>query len=166
MTSSFSRRAFLAGSSALALGMSGPSIAGHPILLVRGAIEGADASGNRRFDLEALQAMPQTSFKTATPWNKTPVTYSGVAVGTFLSALKAKGTRLRLIALNDYAVVADVEDLADNGAILAIAKDGVALPISDKGPIFVVFPFDRDSRLRSDSFYLYAVWQLCQIDVL
>jgi hypothetical protein len=166
MTSSFSRRAFLAGSSAFALGLAGPSIAGTPILLVRGAIEGADAAGDRRFDLEALQAMPQTAFKTATPWNKTPVTYSGVAVGTFLSSLKAKGSRVRLIALNDYAVVADIEDLASNGAILAIAKDGAPLPISDKGPIFVVFPFDRDSKLRSDSFYLYAVWQLCQIDVL
>lgn len=164
--STVSRRTFLAGSSALALGLARPSAAGTPILTVRGAIDGADASGNRRFDLEALQAMPQTAFKTATPWNKQPVTYSGVAVGTFLSALKAKGTRVRLIALNDYAVVADIEDLTSNGAILAIAKDGAALPISDKGPIFVVFPFDRDSKLRSDSFYLYAVWQLCQIDVL
>lgn len=166
MMRTVSRRAFLAGSSAFALGLAGPSIAGTPILLVRGAIEGADAGGNRRFDLEALQAMPQTSFKTATPWNKTPVTYSGVAVGTFLSSLKARGSRVRLIALNDYAVVADIDDLASNGAILAIAKDGAPLPISDKGPIFVVFPFDRDSKLRSDSFYLYAVWQLCQIDVI
>lgn len=166
MMRNVSRRAFLAGSSALALGLSGPSIAGTPILLVRGAIEGADADGNRRFDLAALQAMPQTTFKTATPWNKTPVTYSGVAVGAFLTSLKARGSRVRLIALNDYAVVADIDDLASNGAILAIAKDGAALPISDKGPIFVVFPFDRDSKLRSDSFYLYAVWQLCQIDVL
>lgn len=165
MMSSFSRRAFLAGSSACVLGWSAPSLAGNPILLVRGAIEGTDAGGNRRFDLEALQAMPQTAFKTSTPWNKTPVTYSGVAVSTLLSALKAKGTRLRLIALNDYAVVAEAEDLTRNGAILAIARDGAALPISDKGPIFVVFPFDRDARLRSDSFYLYAVWQLCQIDV-
>jgi hypothetical protein len=114
----------------------------------------------------ALQAMPQTSFKTATPWQKLPATYSGVALGTFLSLLKAKGTKVRLLALNDYAVVADIKELVGNGALLAIARDGVALPISDKGPIFVVFPFDSDAKLRTDSVYLHSVWQLCQIDVL
>ncbi|MES2532712.1 MAG: twin-arginine translocation signal domain-containing protein [Pseudomonadota bacterium] len=167
MMRTVNRRDFLVRSSgALAGAMALPAFASTPVLTVRGAIEGVDASGNRRFDLAALQAMPQSSFKTATPWQKQPAVYSGVAVGTFLSALKAKGTKLRLIALNDYAVVADIKELTGNGAILAIARDGVALPISDKGPIFVVFPFDSDAKLRTDSFYLHSVWQLCQIDVL
>lgn len=164
------RRSFLALSSCLVGGWSGwlakPAAAAAPILTVRGAIDGIPQGGSRRFDLEALQAMPQTSFKTATPWHKQSTTYSGVAVGTFLTLIKAKGTRLRLIALNDYAVVADVKELTGNGAIFAIAKDGVPLPISDKGPIFVVFPFDSDAKLRTDSIYLHSVWQLCQIDVL
>lgn len=143
-----------------------PAAASAPILTVRGAVDGLAPGGSLRFDLEALQAMPQTAFRTATPWHKQPVTYSGVAMGTFLSRVKAKGAKVRLIALNDYAVVADIQSLVGNGAILAIARDGVPLPIADKGPIFVVFPFDSDAKLRTDSVYLHSVWQLSQIEVL
>lgn len=161
------RRAMVLGVAGAAAGLATmPALAVPPALTVRGAIEGAGSDGRRVFDLAALRAMPQKSFRTTTPWHKRAVTFSGVPVDAFLALVGARGTRLRLVALNDYAVIADISELTENGALLALAKDGVALPVSDKGPIFVIFPFDRDPKLRTDNFYLHSVWQLCQIDVL
>lgn len=160
------RRDLVLGAAAAASLASMPAAAAPPALVVRGAIDGAGPDGRRVFDLAALRAMPQKSFRTTTPWHKQAVTFTGVPFDAFLRHVGAKGTRLRLIALNDYAVIADIPELTDNGALLALAKDGVPLPVADKGPIFVVFPFDRDPKLRTDNFYLHSVWQLCQIDVL
>lgn len=143
-----------------------PALAAAPVLSVCGAVDGTAADGCRVFTLRQLEQMPQASITTATPWHSQPLTYSGVPVQALLSSLNARGRQLRLLALNDYAVTVEARQLGDNGAILATARDGRPMPISDKGPIFVMFPFDSDPKLRADSIYLMAVWQLCRIDVL
>lgn len=144
--------------------MTVPAIAAPNILTVCGAIDGANG-GCRSFTQQQLEQLPQTSITTTTPWNKQPVTYRGIAVETLLSTLKAKGSQLRLLALNDYAVTADAKQLTDNGAILAVTRDGQPMPISDKGPLWVMFPFDANPKLRADNIYTLSVWQLSRIDV-
>ncbi|KAF1018321.1 MAG: hypothetical protein GAK30_03731 [Paracidovorax wautersii] len=147
-------------------GVPAPALAAAPVLAVCGAIADAQVDGCRAFTLAQLQQMPQTSITTATPWHAQALTYSGVAAGVLLAAVKSRGQRLQLIALNDYAVTVDAAQLVADGAIFAIARQGQPMPVSDKGPIFVMFPFDGDARLRTDRVYLQAVWQLCRIDIL
>jgi hypothetical protein len=39
------------------------------------------------------------------------------------------------------------------------------MPIRDKGPLFIVYPFDSDPRLQTEQYYGRAVWQLKELNV-
>ena len=34
------------------------------------------------------------------------------------------------------------------------------MPVRDKGPLFVVYPYDSDPELRSQKFYSRSAWQV------
>jgi hypothetical protein len=51
------------------------------------------------------------------------------------------------------------------GAILATIRDGAAMPISEYGPVFVMFPFDDRPEIQNDAFYHRAVWHLYRIEI-
>ena len=39
------------------------------------------------------------------------------------------------------------------------------MPVREKGPLFVVYPFDDSSELRSSTYYERSIWQLKALDV-
>lgn len=117
------------------------------------------------FSLAALDAMPQTSIRTGLPWYDGVREFSGVPLKDILSAVGATGTTLQMTALNDYLVSAPIQEMIDAGAVLATRYEGQPMPISDKGPIFVLFPFDDRPELKHQAYYSRAVWQLDRIEV-
>lgn len=117
------------------------------------------------FDLAALDAMPQTSIRTGLPWYDGVSEFSGVALKDLLNAVGAVGTTLQLTALNDYFVTAPTQEMIEADAVLATRHGGQPMPISDKGPIFVLFPFDDRPELKHQAYYSRAVWQLDRIEV-
>lgn len=138
-----------------------PALGGAPILV----LERADKGAPQALDLAGMDALPQTAFKTTTPWHQGVVEFSGVLLKDYLAALGARGSQLRLVALNDYAVDAPVAELVEGGALLATRQNGQPMPVSDKGPVFLVFPFDSRKELQHQTFYSRSVWQLNEIDV-
>lgn len=146
---------------AIALSMASAAPAAEPILTFQGG-----AVTPMAMDMAALDAMPQTSFKTATPWQQGVVEFSGVSLKDYLAAVHATPKQIRLVALNDYAVEADVAALLAGDALLATRQDGAPMPVSDKGPVFLIFPFDSRSELQHQTYYSRAVWQLAEIDVV
>ncbi|MEX6504924.1 oxidoreductase [Jiella sp. M17.18] len=120
----------------------------------------------RRFSRADLEAFPQASISTHTPWHAGVERFSGVPLDSFLETLGGNIRRLRLIALNDYVVETDIADVENLGAVLAIRENGTLMPLTDKGPVFLMFPFDNDPRLQHQSYYSRAVWQLCRIELL
>jgi len=38
--------------------------------------------------------------------------------------------------------------------------------VRDKGPLFMIYPFDAQPELRSAVYYSRSVWQLSEIEVL
>ncbi|MBO0903156.1 hypothetical protein [Jiella sonneratiae] len=132
----------------------------RPILAVkRGGVTLA------RFSRADLAAMPQTKIVTHTPWASEATTYEGPTVAAFLAGLGETGERFHLAALNDYLVTAERSLLTEAGAILAIRENGRFMAVANKGPVFVMFPFDADRRLQSQQYYSRAVWQLVEIDM-
>lgn len=162
------RRAFMAATGCtLAAALVAPAHAADTLLTACGRIGGGvDADGCRRYTRVQFERLPQTSFTTTSPWHRDPMTYTGVSVKDFAQAIEARGNRIRLIALNDYSVTADVDQLVANGAILAHLRNGQPMPIADKGPVFVMFPFSSNAKLRADSIYVQAVWQLSRIEIV
>ena len=40
-----------------------------------------------------------------------------------------------------------------------------AMPVRDKGPLFIIYPFDSSAELRSEPYYSRSAWQLRTIEV-
>ena len=139
--------------------------AGKPVLTVTGAIGTRNTPDAAVFDLAMLRALPRASFTTGTIWTDGPVTFEGVRVKDLLAAIGATGGSLHAIALNDYAVDIPVSDATADGPIIAYAVDGHALPVRNRGPLWIVYPYDAKADYRSEVVYSRSIWQLNRIDV-
>lgn len=116
-------------------------------------------------DAALLDGLPQKSFTTKTPWFKDSVKFSGPLLKDVLQALKVSGTRLNATALNDYQVDIPVADAMKYGAILARRMDGRVLTVRDKGPLWLMYPFDTYPELKNLTTYSRCIWQLQTITV-
>lgn len=162
-----SRRSFLTGMAGLlSFPLAGGSFAhaAEPILRVRGAVGPGPGSGDIAFDAAQFDALPQTRFRTTTLWHKEAVEFSGVSARDLFAAVNLRGSRLKLVALNDYVVEGEADVILAADGLFATRQDGTPMPVSDKGPIFLIFPFDQREDLRHQAYYSRAVWQLCEID--
>ena len=129
-------------------------------------IDGPTEAGERvDLTLKDLEAIGISTIVTRTPWLDREVTYEGVALLDLLNKVGAKGTSLTVSALNNYRSHLPVEDLRKYGVILAYRQDGAYMPVSDKGPLFVVYPFDSDPALRNEIYYARSAWQVRSITV-
>jgi hypothetical protein len=133
---------------------------GKVILTLSGKIDKTNAPGKAEFDMAMLEALPQHSFTTSTPWFKTPRKFTGPLLRDVLDAVGAKGSKLRAVALNDYKVDLPADDTRQWGVVLARLLDDAPMPVREKGPLFIIYPFDEDTTLRSERYYSRCAWQL------
>lgn len=153
----------LSGNLAGAKSLSQPT--GKPILTVTGKITVTNDSGKAVFDRQMLESLGEASFTTSTPWHDEPHKFEGVPLAKLLDTVGVAGDRLVVTALNDYVTEIPVEDARKFGIILALKRDGQYMPISDKGPIFLIYPFDSDSELKAQVYYKRSAWQVSRIEV-
>lgn len=136
---------------------------GKPILSIEGRIKVVNAGDKAIFDRRMLEDMDMVSITTSTPWFDNPVTFEGVALKDLMTRVDASGDTVVAIALNDYRTTIPLADFYERGAILAIKRDGKYMPISDKGPLFIIYPYDSDPALQSQKYYGRSVWQLSRL---
>ncbi len=124
-----------------------PASAGNVILTIDG-----DLGGNAPIDmtLEEIEALGTSTVVTRTPWHENAVSFEGVSLASLLEKAGAKGKTLAVFALNNYRSEMPVSDINEHGVILAYKQDGDYMPVSDKGPLFIVYPFDADPALNSE----------------
>lgn len=154
----------LASLSAPALALDAPK--GQAILTVEGKIGVKNAGAQATFDMAMLEALPQHSFTTRTPWYDKPVTFTGPRLSDLLAAVKADGSTIEATAINDYKVRIPVSDAQQHPVIVARLLDGKPMRVRDKGPLFVVYPFDSSPALRTSVYYERSIWQLKAISIL
>lgn len=142
-----------------------PKPKGPVILTVAGQINQRNAGDNAEFDAEMLDALPLTQFATASPWHANPVTFDGPSLKSILNAVGAQGKVLRMIAMNKYETMVPFDDAAEFEPVLARRADGKELTIRQKGPVFMIYPFDSKPKLKSDIYYSRSIWQLQKIVV-
>lgn len=137
---------------------------GEVLLTVTGQIARTNRDGTMVFDRAMLEQLPQTSFTTTTIWTEGKHRFTGVTLADLLDAVRAKGDTLRATALNDYEITMPVEDARD-GALVAYAMDGEAMSVREKGPLWIVYPYDSDISYQSETVYARSIWQLYRIRV-
>ena len=69
------------------------------------------------------------------------------------------------MALNDYLVEIPGEDVQRYDLVLARLLDDKPMPVRDKGPLFIVYPFSGHPELRNAVYYSRCAWQLKSIEV-
>jgi hypothetical protein len=138
---------------------------GEPILTIEGKIAITNVDGKAVFDRAMIEELGLTTIRTTTPWFDGPVSFEGVRADRLMARVQASGRDAVAIALNDYRVIIPLSDFAEYGVILALKRDGEYMPVSDKGPLFVVYPYDSDPSLQTQQFYARSVWQLARLIV-
>ena len=116
-------------------------------------------------DMAMLAALPQHTFTTKTPWFLEPKKFTGPLLHDVLVAVGAQGKNLRAIALNNFKIDIPADDAVQFPVIVARLMDGKPMPIREKGPLFIVYPYDADIELRSTRYYNRSAWQLLAIEV-
>lgn len=147
---------------ALAMFSAGAAAAEDVILTVDGEI-----AGSQTLDLtiEDLEALGTEKIVTTTPWHARPTTFEGVPMASLLKQVGASGDTISVTALNRYRSSIPLSDVRDYGILLALKQDGAYMPVSDNGPIFIVYPFDSHSHIQNEVYHSRAVWQVRRITV-
>ncbi|MCU0814036.1 MAG: molybdopterin-dependent oxidoreductase [Burkholderiaceae bacterium] len=135
------------------------------MLTLTGRIAKRNAGDTAVFDMAMLEALPQREIVAPTPWFDEPRRFTGPLLRDVLAAGGATGTTLKASALNNYRVEIPFDDAVRHDVVLARLLDGKPMSVREKGPLFVMYPFDRKSELRNAVYYSRCIWQLRAIEV-
>ena len=142
-----------------------PSPTAKPILTISGAITEKNVGDTAQFDRAMLEKMGMVTIETTTPWYNGPMRFEGVPMEKLMADVGAKGQRVVAYALNDYTTEIPMQDFSKHHAILALKRNGEYMPVKDKGPLFVVYPYDSEPELKSQIFYSRSAWQVARLVV-
>jgi hypothetical protein len=117
------------------------------------------------FDLAQLKALKPETFETTTIWTEGVETFTGVSLATLMDELGVEDGTLEAMAINDYAVEVPVSDAVEGGPIVAYLMNGKEMSVRDKGPLWIVYPYDANPDYQSEVTYSRSIWQLDRIDV-
>ena len=132
------------------------------VLTIDGKIEGGAA---RDFSIGELEALGMTVIETTTPWHDGKIKFEGVPLQRLMKHVGASGETAAVLALNNYRTEVPLSDFAAYSVILATKKDGAYMPVSEKGPFFIVYPFDSFKELKSELYYSRSAWQVRSITI-
>jgi len=137
----------------------------RPILTVSGKITIFNKDGAAQFDRPMLEALGMSGFETNTPWYNGPVRFEGVRMDRLMQAVGATGDKVVAYALNDYSTEIPMSDFSRYNVLLALKRNGEYMPVRDKGPLFIVYPYDSNPELRHQRFYSRSAWQVARLVV-
>jgi len=140
--------------------------AGEVVLAITGSISVTNAEGEAHLDRAMLEALPVAEFTTSTIWTEGEQVFTGVPLADLLAHFGADGTTLRATAINDYSVEIPVSDAVPGGPIVAYLMDGAPMSVREKGPLWIVYPYDSSAEYRNEIIYSRSIWQLNRIEVL
>ena len=137
----------------------------RPILTISGKISVTNKDNTAQFDRKMLETMGMVTIETTTPWHEGKVKFEGVPLDKLMKQVGATGQRVIVVALNDYTTEIPMDDFAKFNVILAIKRNGEYMSVRDKGPLFIIYPYDSNPDLKSQTYYARSAWQVAKIDV-
>ncbi|UWR22004.1 molybdopterin-dependent oxidoreductase [Sulfitobacter sp. S190] len=154
---------------ALAIGLSHSALADNqptPLLSISGDITTSSGESTLALDMGMLRALPETTFETSTIWTDGVHTFTGVSLADLMAELGVEDGTLVATAINDYAVEIPVSDAVEGGPIIAYLMDGEEMTVRDKGPLWVIYPYDSNADYRSEVVYSRSIWQLDRLEIV
>lgn len=143
-----------------------PTPTENSILTVSGLIGMTNQNGNIVMDMPTIEALGLVEYSVIDPFKDEEITYTGVLMADLLDLWQVdeQAATLHMVALNDYQVDIPLQLIREYPVIFALQADGEYMPVADKGPAMLVWPYDHFEfeRPLSDS---YWIWQIKAIDV-
>jgi hypothetical protein len=121
---------------------------------------------DRSFTMEELKQLPVSSFSTSTIWTEGVNEFTGVSLDDLLESVDMSGHAINAVALNDYAVEIPAEDTSNPDPIVAYSMNGKNMSVRDKGPLWIIYPYDTKVEYQSETTYSRSIWQLRKIEIL
>lgn len=138
---------------------------GAAILTVSGNVAITNNDDVAEFDFDMLEALGKTTFETTTIWTEGTEEFEGVSLSVLANVLGLEGEMLRATAINDYAVDIPLSDAVEGGPIVAYRMNGKTMSVRNKGPLWIVYPYDSEKEYRTEVIYSRSIWQLDRIEV-
>lgn len=165
-----SRRTVLFWGCAAGIGLAGAGTARAsdakpegPVVLT---VDGPGNAPAYRFDQAMLAALPQVEFTTTTLWTPEPMRFSGPTLLSVLQAAGAGPGRIVAAAANDYRVEIDRRTLGAEFPIVAHMINGRPFGLRERGPLWIMYPFDGRPELRTETIYAQSIWQLTKLTIV
>ena len=145
---------------AIALTFAVPAFADETVLTISGDVARSSSGDEWTFDMAALMELPLERIQTTTIWTQGEQSFEGVSLAALLEHVGATGSTIRAVALNDYAISIPITDAIIGGPIVAYTNNGKEMSIRDKGPLWMIYPFDDNEEYKSEEYYSRSIWQL------
>lgn len=135
------------------------------ILTVSGGIASTNDNDTAVFDLDMIKELGMTSIETTTIWTEGVQSFVGVPLTALLEAVEAEGTVIKATAVNDYAIEIPLDDPTSTAALIAYENNGSVMTLRDKGPLWIVYPYDEAPQFQTEVVYSRSIWQLDRIEI-
>lgn len=117
------------------------------------------------FTMPMMHALPQTTYTTSTIWTDGVVEFTGVLLTDMLDTIAVSPNLVTAWAINDYMAEFSPDDVGWGVALIAHSMNGQPMPVREKGPLWIVFPYDASVEYRSDYVFSQSIWQLNRLNV-
>lgn len=142
-----------------------PKPAGKVLLTLSGNIENTNEGDKAVFDVASLEKLGLVTFQTTSPWYDGRTTFTGISLQKLMDYVGAKGSVVKVTALNDYTTDIPLSDFKKYNVILALKINGEYMRVRDKGPLFVVYPYDSLPELNNQIYYSRSAWQVSKMTI-
>lgn len=143
-----------------------PAPTGDVILTISGEIDVTNVGETLQFDHATFDALADSEFETSTTWTDGIHRFRGLSLSTLTDLLALSDGTFLATAINDYAVEIPVSDARPGGPIIAYQIDGNVMSVREKGPLWIVYPYDSSPDYRTAVIHARSIWQLDRLVVV
>ena len=119
----------------------------------------------KKVPLDEIMSLPVAQIRTTTIWTEGEQQFQGVWLKDLIDHLGVTEGTLDFSALNEYLVEIPMDDIVRGGPLVAYEWNGNRMSARDKGPLWVVFPYDSDIKFQTESVFAQSIWQLDRVEV-
>lgn len=139
---------------------------GDVILQIDGDIYVRNDQDQLSLDQAMLDELPQVEFATSTLWTEGIDVFSGPTLKALVDFAGGGSGDVIASALNDYKMTVPRSFIEDAAPIVATRINGRTFSIREKGPLWIVFPYDKSTQYRTVLTYALSVWQLKRLTII
>lgn len=127
-----------------------------------------DGSGRemRELTLGEVMELPVSGFETSTVWTEGVQRFEGVWLEDLIAHLGLSEGTLELSALNEYLVDFQADEIPGSKALVAYRHNGKLMSAREKGPLWIVYPYDDGPEFQTELTFMSSIWQLDRIIAL